>query len=566
MSPLAVIGRFRRGCPRRELVIFVVVQVLLGLLFFHLYGEHYLPEVIEKLQRNSPLVAFDASRVDQLDHDSNEKEYDHKSSTYKTASEGDTGSHKLDLMSTLTLVDVTSKNNLPARHMADEDKLANKNREPSAAPASVSENTTDFHLENRSKMIFNNEQTYTLKDDNNQYFVTMSPKLICYGEGTDLEKMKTIVNASSCLCKQRYYGADCGLPDAIWNSPYGQTNNHDNLKRRQVPRRVINGLPLLNEVALLEARVNDLAGAVDLFLLAESNYSAHGDPKKLYIKQKLEDGFLREFHHQILHVFVGFFPTRGKTDNWYADQYLRVYMGKMGIPRISGIRDDDLFILNDADEMPSREVVMFLKLYDGYTEPVALALRWSIYGFFFKNLAAENAVTRLLNNRKELTTTVSAVATMGLVTKVLENDPFMIRGRLTNAKSELLAAYNRQYPGLVNLWTAGGVDHYCGWHCSWCFSPEGIVLKLDSAQAGDKPRWGDYPEKHDLAYLADLIKYGGWFDGSHNTKLVPPDEVFYAPPFLLKHATRFQSILIHPAQRETFPNSSAFIDDLLTRQ
>jgi hypothetical protein len=50
---------------------------------------------------------------------------------------------------------------------------------------------------------------------------------------------------------------------------------------------------------------------------------------------------------------------------------------------------------------------------------------------------------------------------------------------------------------------------YAGFHCSWCSSPEAISIKLRSAIHQDFPRWGDYPEKLDLAYIAGLIKNGG---------------------------------------------------------
>jgi len=59
-------------------------------------------------------------------------------------------------------------------------------------------------------------------------------------------------------------------------------------------------------------------------------------------------------------------------------------MGLSGLKRISGLRPDDLFVLLDADEIPTKEVLMFFKLYDGYPEPVRLGLRWSVFGFFWK--------------------------------------------------------------------------------------------------------------------------------------------------------------------------------------
>ncbi len=43
-------------------------------------------------------------------------------------------------------------------------------------------------------------------------------------------------------------------------------------------------------------------------------------------------------------------------------------------------------------------------------------------------------------------------------------------------------------------------------------SLQGIRRKLESAQAEDKPRWGDYDDKLDLNYIDKLVKTGRWFD------------------------------------------------------
>jgi len=46
--------------------------------------------------------------------------------------------------------------------------------------------------------------------------------------------------------------------------------------------------------------------------------------------------------------------------------------GKSFFLTLLGIRPDDLFVLLDADEIPDPRVLLFLKLYDGYPEPIAL--------------------------------------------------------------------------------------------------------------------------------------------------------------------------------------------------
>ena len=54
-----------------------------------------------------------------------------------------------------------------------------------------------------------------------------------------------------------------------------------------------------------------------------------------------------------------------------------------------------------------------------------------------------------------------------------------------------------------------GVDgDYAGFHCSWCSTPEGISVKMQSAIHQDFPRWGDFPEKLDINYITNLTKTG----------------------------------------------------------
>jgi beta-1,4-mannosyl-glycoprotein beta-1,4-N-acetylglucosaminyltransferase len=66
-----------------------------------------------------------------------------------------------------------------------------------------------------------------------------------------------------------------------------------------------------------------------------------------------------------------------------------------GLARIDGLRDDDLFLTFDADELVKPEVVLFLKLYDGYPELVMLTLRWTAYGFFWQQMnGGQVSVTR----------------------------------------------------------------------------------------------------------------------------------------------------------------------------
>ena len=65
-------------------------------------------------------------------------------------------------------------------------------------------------------------------------------------------------------------------------------------------------------------------------------------------------------------------------------------------------------------------------------------------------------------------------------------------------------------------------------------------------------RWGDYPEKLDLDYIASLIETGGWFDGKHPFIRVDrrktPAQV-YAPTYFLDNEDRFEYLLVPPMDR-----------------
>lgn len=79
--------------------------------------------------------------------------------------------------------------------------------------------------------------------------------------------------------------------------------------------------------------------------------------------------------HKILYVFLDHFPDGGRQDGWIADDYLRTFLTHNGMSRVVGARSDDVFVINDADEIPALDGLLFLKLFDGWTEPFAIHMR-----------------------------------------------------------------------------------------------------------------------------------------------------------------------------------------------
>ena len=58
---------------------------------------------------------------------------------------------------------------------------------------------------------------------------------------------------------------------------------------------------------------------------------------------------------------------------------------------LGNVRDDDIFLLLDADELPTPESLMFLKMFDGWSEPVKFGFRWNVFGFFWLEAEEKSA-------------------------------------------------------------------------------------------------------------------------------------------------------------------------------
>ena len=78
----------------------------------------------------------------------------------------------------------------------------------------------------------------------------------------------------------------------------------------------------------------------------------------------MKQGFLRDFHPKILYLQLTHFPREARRDGWVMDSLLRNHIGDVILQRdvIHDIRQDDVMIMHDADELPVREALLFLKV------------------------------------------------------------------------------------------------------------------------------------------------------------------------------------------------------------
>lgn len=100
---------------------------------------------------------------------------------------------------------------------------------------------------------------------------TSSPKAKWWGKGNGKRLVK-------CVCRAGWHGPYCGVPTMVYHS---NLPTKERLKPRDTPRRVINAININHEFDLLHVRFNELAEAVDLFLVCESNFTAYGERRSL---------------------------------------------------------------------------------------------------------------------------------------------------------------------------------------------------------------------------------------------------------------------------------------------
>lgn len=168
-------------------------------------------------------------------------------------------------------------------------------------------------------------RTHQLQDDKTPYFVRTKAGALCFRQGTEVATPKeysgksggSVANGAGegaragaagqrkplqvqqqpsiapkakarargngkrlvkCVCRPGWHGPYCGVPTMVYHS---NLPTKERLTPRETPRRVINAINVNHEFDLLHVRFRELAQAVDLFLVCESNFTAYGEKRPL---------------------------------------------------------------------------------------------------------------------------------------------------------------------------------------------------------------------------------------------------------------------------------------------
>ncbi|KAJ8758924.1 hypothetical protein K2173_002703 [Erythroxylum novogranatense] len=180
----------------------------------------------------------------------------------------------------------------------------------------------------------------------------------------------------------------------LWESPPKSFNEiphyyHENVSMenlcklhgwgiREFPRRVYDAVLFSNELDILTIRWKELYPYITQFILLESNSTFTGTPKPLYFAN-YRDKFKFVEPRLTYGTIGGRFKTR--ENPFIEEAYQRVALDQL--IRVAGISDDDLLIMSDVDEIPSRHTINLLRWCDGIPDILHLRLKNYLYSFEF---------------------------------------------------------------------------------------------------------------------------------------------------------------------------------------
>ncbi|XP_057496219.1 uncharacterized protein LOC130781156 [Actinidia eriantha] len=147
---------------------------------------------------------------------------------------------------------------------------------------------------------------------------------------------------------------------------------------REYPRRVFDAVLFSNELEILTIRWKELYPYVTGFVLLESNSTFTGIPKPSVFENNRD-----RFKFVEPRLTYGKIPGRfRKGENPFVEEaYQRLALDHL--IKLAGISDDDLLIMSDVDEIPSRHTIDLLRWCDDIPPVLHLRLKNYLYSFEF---------------------------------------------------------------------------------------------------------------------------------------------------------------------------------------
>ncbi|XP_010485393.1 PREDICTED: uncharacterized protein LOC104763729 [Camelina sativa] len=148
-------------------------------------------------------------------------------------------------------------------------------------------------------------------------------------------------------------------------------------KLRESPRRVFDAVLFSNEIDMLTIRWKELSPYITQFVLLESNSTFTGLSKPLSFADNRDKNF--EFADpRLTYGHVGGRFKKGENP-FVEESFQRLALDQL--IKLAGIKEDDLLIMSDVDEIPSGHTINLLRWCDGFPPILHLQLRNYLYSY-----------------------------------------------------------------------------------------------------------------------------------------------------------------------------------------
>ena len=257
-------------------------------------------------------------------------------------------------------------------------------------------------------------------------------------------------------------------------------------------------------------------------------------------------------------------PEKDFKDIDDAKSFQRKYLGKTAfLRRLTDLRPDDIFVYSEPEELIRPEILLFLKLYNGYTEPIAFRFRRAVFGYFW-TVEKENFGSHHMLLQDDAV--LPSAASLALFRDFYRYDA-SFRGffdhnntkKVDQIDSESKVKIKQDELAKEDFESRNGVEiklfniaDDAGWKCSWCYEPENIRNKLLNIP----PKYLDMvslmiQENSELENIRGFIKYGVYFDkafmrGGKGTELTRGQDIQFAPDYIQSNFERFFYLLVNP--------------------
>lgn len=378
--------------------------------------------------------------------------------------------------------------------------------------------SVDISLYNMS--IFN--IPLTSRKEMNPFYIEIKSNLWCFIRGINLKESR---KQKKCFCIDKWFGLDCGIPGIIWKYVVQEGKNVGiEIVRREKPRRIILSIMVDKQHELLDIIIHEAFAVVDVFVIAE-------EKDTLSLLTAFDKGFLSGFQSKILPINVSYDAFSENTSEMHSKLWT------LTKKRLGDFRPDDIILFSHVSSIISKDVLLFLKLYDGYTEPFFFELRPLLLNFYSEIKNDNTTKNKFIAFRP-------AGCTFQYISSLCKLNAMKFFTNSCSLDIQHKKMFEKNFWKLRE-WTIGDKHVPSGWHCNMCCKPdcvEDMIKKKMASQNFSASFSVDIQKNMSGAEL--ILKNKKWFDGTDlNLHILPANDPFFAPTVVINNWYKYSFLI-----------------------